>query len=93
MSAVLWVQVVLDDIPQLALNPVGIGDDEADAELVVGQEDGDELVIPPGDALPGDVDEPIVVPDLIEYAVGVLRLYQDHIAGTLGVLGVAVDRQ
>ena len=65
------VEVVLDDFPQVAVDPVGVGDDEDDAELVVGQEHGPEETVLLRDPFPGDIDEAPVVPDFIERAVRV----------------------
>ena len=83
------IEVRLDDLPESAPNPGRIRDDEDEAELVVGEEDGPEEVPDLQDPLPGDVEQGPVVPDVGEGSLDVLLLDQHDPAFVLGRYGVS----
>ena len=84
-----WLQDVLNQVPQLAVDSGCVRDDEAEAVLVVGRVDGYEEIALLRDAFPLNFHEAAAVPDLIELTVGVAFFNQDDVTVIFGVVWLA----
>jgi hypothetical protein len=62
----LRIEYVFDEFAQLAVDPVGVRNDEAETVFVVGQIDGNVEAVAQGDAFPGDVQQSRSVPELVQ---------------------------
>ena len=76
-------------MPQIAVHPWRVRDDEHEAVFVVGKVDGDEEAISEHDPLPVDVQQGAPVPDLVEVSIDVGFLDEDDVAVVLPVVGLA----
>ena len=83
-----WHQVVLQHCPELTVYPARVGDDEDDAELIVGEPDRDEEFTLFMDAFPQHIQQCPVVPYLVKDTIDIVLFNQSDVTVVIGILWV-----
>jgi hypothetical protein len=84
-----WIKDVFDHFPQLAGDPVGVGDDERQTVFVVGEIDRVVEPVAQKDAFPGDVQQSAVVPEFVQDTVGVTLFNEDDVSVPVEIVWMA----